>query len=101
MDPSTAEELLSIKDEKKQCELGNMIVANDLSSRDVCEIIKNMKRNPVYDYSSNEILEIKMRDIDEKSQRSFDKCIIALIVAMNKLGRTIEQYQDKGLYMKY
>ncbi len=93
--PSTAEELLSIKDKKQQSELANLAKAKSLSSRDIRELIKDVKRNSVYDYSINNTLgEISINDIDKKTQRLFDKSIIALRIAMNKLCSIIEETQE-------
>jgi ParB family transcriptional regulator, chromosome partitioning protein len=38
--------------------------------------------------------QIKIIDIDAKTQKSFDKVIIAIKVAMNKLGSVIEDVED-------
>ncbi len=95
LNPSTAEELLSLKNKKEQYELANFAQANTLSTRDIREIIKDIKRNSVYDYSINNTLgEISINDIDKKTQRLFDKSIIALRIAMNKLCSIIEETQE-------
>jgi ParB family transcriptional regulator, chromosome partitioning protein len=96
--PSTAEELLSIRNKNKQSELANLAHANGLSSRDVRELIKNVKRNTVYDYDGNKgAFEVKIRNLDEKTQRSFDKSIIALRIAMNKLSSIIGELEENWI----
>lgn len=94
---STAEELLPIKEEKKQSKLANLAHNNNLSSRDIRELIKEVKRNEVYDYDCKGILELRIKDMDEKAQRSFDKSIIALRVAMSKLSTIIEEVHDNWI----
>jgi ParB family chromosome partitioning protein len=100
INPSTAEELLSIKDNRKQSKLGKLIRDNQLSSRDIRQIIKDIKRNPIYDYDSSDKTQkntSRIKEIDERTQRSFDKSIIALRIAMNKLSTIIEQVQDNWI----
>jgi hypothetical protein len=65
--PSTAEELLTVKDKIKQSELGYLIKTNKLSSRDAREI-KCDKRDPIYDYNNGEksMYSPRMNDIDKK-----------------------------------
>jgi ParB family transcriptional regulator, chromosome partitioning protein len=97
---STAEELLSIKDTKRQSELANLIRKNALSSRDTRQIIKNIMRHPVYDYDhdgDNTTYENNIRDIDKKTQKYFDKSIIALRIAMNKISGIIEESQENWI----
>jgi ParB family transcriptional regulator, chromosome partitioning protein len=97
--PSIAEELLTVKDKKKQTELGNLAKVNSLSYRDIRQLIKEIKRNEVYDYSEiNEtFLQASIKDIDEKAQRSFDKSIIALRIAMTKLSMIIGEIEDNWI----
>ena len=97
---STAEELLSVKDSRKQSKLGQMIQNNQLSSRDIRQIIQDTKRNPIYDYDGSDEDQRytpRRKDLDERTQRSFDKSIIALRIAMNKLGTIIEQVQENWI----
>jgi ParB family chromosome partitioning protein len=96
---STAEELLSIRDSKKQSELASLVRRNNLSSRETREIIKNNNNiHPVYDYNINDqIYEDKISDIDERTQRYFDKAIIALKVAMNKISGVIVESQENWI----
>jgi ParB family chromosome partitioning protein len=98
INPSTAEELLSIKDKKQQSEFANLAKAKSLSSRDIRELIKDVKRNSVYDYSiDNTLGESSINNIDKKTQRCFDKSIIALRIAMNKISSIIEETQENWI----
>jgi ParB family chromosome partitioning protein len=94
-----AEELLSIDDKDKQSQLTQLISKNRLSSRKVRELVKDLKENSAYDYNNNEtyLSAIKMVDIDNKVHRSFDKSIIALKVALNKIGGIISEIEDNWI----
>ena len=96
---STAEELLSLKSTKRQSELAALVQKKNLSSRDTREFIKNVKRDEVYDYESGfgTRHDVTIKEIDEKSLRSFDKSIIALKIAMRKLSNIIEETQENWI----
>jgi ParB family transcriptional regulator, chromosome partitioning protein len=97
---STAEELLSLKNDKaKQSELAKLAQTNNLSSREIRELIKDIKREAVYDYETDEtdLWEPKIKDIDEKVRKSFDKSIIALRIAMTRLSSVIEEMEDNWM----
>jgi ParB family chromosome partitioning protein len=96
--PSTAEELLSVKNKKTQSELANLAQTNSLSSRDIREVVRKIKRSKVYDYDYIKVIhEPKIKDIDQKTQRSFDKSVIALRNAMSKLSNIIEEVQENWI----
>ena len=98
--PSTAEELLSLKNDKaRQSELGKLAQTNNLSSRKLRELIKDIKREAVYDYNMDEttLWEPKIKDIDEKARKAFDKSIIALRIAMTRLSSVIEEIEDNWM----
>jgi ParB family transcriptional regulator, chromosome partitioning protein len=93
-----AEELLSIDDKDKQSQLTQLVSKNRLSSRKVRELVKDLKENSAYDYSNETYLSaIKMVDIDNKVHRSFDKSIIALKDALNKIGGIISEIEDNWI----
>ena len=93
-----AEELLSIDDKDKQSQLTQLVSKNRLSSRKVRELVKDLKGNSAYDYNNETYLSaIKMVDIDNKVHRSFDKSIIALKVALNKIGGIISEIEDNWI----
>jgi ParB family chromosome partitioning protein len=100
INPSTAEELLSVKDKNKQSTLANLISRNSLSSRQTRKLINDSESNSVYDYDKESELQYHqplVKNIDEKAQRSFDKSIIALRTAMNKLSEIIESLEDNWM----
>jgi ParB family chromosome partitioning protein len=94
---SAAEELLSLKKDKaKQSELAKLALTNNLSSRRIRELIKDIKREAVYDYDMAETTsgEHSIKDKDERVRRSFDKSIIALRIAMSRLSSVVEEIED-------
>jgi ParB family transcriptional regulator, chromosome partitioning protein len=90
--PSLAEELLPIKDEEHQSKLAELIKKRKLSSRQVRMLKDEMKNSEhpeeIFDFTT------KIVDIDARTQKSFDKAIIAVRVAMNKLASIIEDVED-------
>jgi ParB family transcriptional regulator, chromosome partitioning protein len=95
---AVAEELLSLDDKDKQSQLTQLVSKNRLSSRKVRELVKDLKGNSAYDYNNETYLSaIKMVDVDNKAHRSFDKSIIALKVALNKIGGIISEIEDNWI----
>lgn len=88
---STGEELLSLKERDKQSKIAAMVVNNAISSKKLRKIIKDEKSilNDFinYSYQSNE-------DKKAKSLKTFDKSIIALRIALNRLATVIENTED-------
>lgn len=80
LSPSSAEELLPIKDSCRQSYLGDLIARRHLTVKDTRKIIKE---DPFYCENSD------MVDIRAELQ-SFNKAIVALKVAMNKITDIIE-----------
>jgi ParB family transcriptional regulator, chromosome partitioning protein len=86
LDTSIAEELLSIKDANKQSKLANMIADRRLSLRMTRRLLKNVDekdRDVDSFYKSDYIDHIKI------AERSFDKSITAIRIAMNSLSEII------------
>jgi ParB family transcriptional regulator, chromosome partitioning protein len=86
LDPSLAEELLSIKDETKQSVLANLIADRRLSLRMTRKLVKDVDekdRDLDSFYKSDYIDHIKI------AERSFDKSITAIRIAMNSLSEII------------
>lgn len=89
---SVGDELLPLKEKEQQSKLAELIKKRKLSSRQVRELKSEMKNsdNP-YDVLD---FQTKIIDIDAKTQKSFDKAIIAIRVAMNKLASIIGDVED-------
>ena len=94
---SAAEELLSIRDNHRQSELGQIIREKRLSSRQARELVKNMEDGSIYDFDEKWTFREKFVDIDRKTQKSFDKSIVALRVAMNTLSTIMEYVEDNWI----
>ena len=97
---STAEELLPLRDEKRtEWNLASLAELTSLSSRDVRDLVRDIKRNEVYDYDvKNEAsYRPRLKNIDELAQRSFDKSIVTLKIAMNKLSAIIQETEDNWI----
>jgi ParB family chromosome partitioning protein len=93
---SIGDELLPLKEKEQQSKLAELIKKRKLSSRQVRELKTEMKNsdNP-YDVLD---FQTKIIDIDAKTQKSFDKAIIAIRVAMNKLASVIEDIDNWTAY---
>jgi ParB family transcriptional regulator, chromosome partitioning protein len=93
---SIGDELLPLKEKEQQSMLAELIKKRKLSSRQVRELKTEMKNceNPfdVLDFQT------KLIDIDTKTQKAFDKAIIAIRVAMNKLASVIEDVDNWTVY---
>lgn len=99
---SVAEELLFVKDEKQRDIILKMVIDRKLSSRKTRDLIKNVKYQKIISDDSlstcfGPIYKDKIIDIDLKTQRSFDKSITALRIAMNKIANIIEGIEDNWI----
>jgi ParB family chromosome partitioning protein len=95
MSASTAEELFTLKDGDKQSRLAQLISDRHLSLKKVRDLVKEetIERNDFYE---DRIwpCHVKNNDRTERAQKSFDKTIIILRIAMAKLGTVIEGAED-------
>jgi ParB family chromosome partitioning protein len=95
---TAAEELVPIQSELKQSQLAEAIEKKGMSIKFVRELIRSDEES-VYDFedkTSNMYTE-DISDIDRITQRSFDKSIIAIRMAMNKLSSIIEHVEDNWI----
>jgi ParB family transcriptional regulator, chromosome partitioning protein len=86
LDPSLAEELLSIKDGSKQSTLANLIADRRLSLRTTRKLLRDV------DETSKEFdseCEYEYIDHIKIAERSFDKSITTIRIAMNSLSEII------------
>lgn len=84
--PSSAEELLSIRDPDRQSQLGKMIVKRHLTTMKARELVKE---DPYY-CENSENVEVR------SNLQSFNKSIVILKVAMTKLAEVIEKERQEG-----
>jgi ParB family transcriptional regulator, chromosome partitioning protein len=92
--PSTAEELVSVKDTRQQSELANLIYKRRLSMRRVREIVKDNESQELFEGS---IHQSRDKDQAEKILRSFDKSITGLRIAMNRLCVIIDGMEENWI----
>jgi ParB family transcriptional regulator, chromosome partitioning protein len=84
LDPSVAEQLLSVKDANKQSILGNLIADKQLSLRMTRRLLKDDDSEDFNSLYENDYIDhIKI------AERSFDKLITAIRIAMNILSEII------------
>jgi ParB family transcriptional regulator, chromosome partitioning protein len=86
LDTSIAEELLSIKDRNKQSTLANLIADRRLSLRTTRKILRDVDETHAdsdLEYKTDYVDHIKI------AERSFDKSITAVRIAMNSLSEII------------
>ncbi|PWU81072.1 MAG: hypothetical protein DLM72_08835 [Candidatus Nitrosopolaris wilkensis] len=91
LNPSSAEELLSVKDSMKQSDLGSLIVKKRLPITRVRDLVKN---DPLYRENSDKT-EVR------SELQPFNKSIVALRIAMNRLGTIIEDEEDNWLIYEF
>lgn len=91
---SVAEELSFIDDTSKQIELAKIASEKRISSRQARILAKEFKDSSAFDQNSSIVT---IADMYEKTQRSFDKSITALKIAINKLCIIIDQTEDNWI----
>jgi ParB family chromosome partitioning protein len=94
---STAEELLSIKDNHVQSKVAQIIRKRRLSSRQTRGLIKDLEREPIYDFNDKYTYEKKFVDVDRMTQKSFDKSILAIRFAIYRLSAIMEYIEDNWI----
>jgi ParB family chromosome partitioning protein len=94
---SIAEELLSVKDRYKQSKLAVLIRNKQLSSRDTRGLIKDDLTYTDID-SSFHAYNDHFNRAQERICKSFDKSIIALRIAIKKLGLIVETVEDDWIF---
>ena len=91
---SIGEELLSIKEKDKQSKFAMMVLNQSMSSKRLRKLITEEKCQ-LNDYSRDSYSYIVLEE--ENFFKSFDKSIIALRIAMNKLAMIIEKTEDNWI----
>lgn len=94
---STAEELLSIKDNHMQSKLAQIIREKRLSSRQARELVRDYEEGSVYNFDEKLTFQKKFIDVDRMTQKSFDKSILAIRYAMNTLSTIMEHVEDNWI----
>lgn len=92
MNASVAEEIMFIDDPKKQSEIAKMVSKENMSSRQTRNLVRQYKELSYKD--DDRPYYSKYADRNEKEKKAFDKSIIVLKIAMNKLGAIMETLED-------
>jgi ParB family chromosome partitioning protein len=95
LDTSTAEELFVIKDKTRQSAVASLVANRRLSLKKTREILKDLKRKDD-DYIMHFDSSYKSEYIDhiKVAERSFDKTITTLKIAMNSIREIITNVED-------
>jgi ParB family chromosome partitioning protein len=95
LDTSTAEELFVIKDKTRQSAVASLVANRRLSLKKTREILKDLKRKDD-DYYMDFDSSYKSEYIDhiKVAERSFDKTITTLKIAMNSIREIITNVED-------
>jgi len=96
IDITTVEELLPVEDNHAKSVLTELIRDENLSSRAVRQLVKNINTK---DFDKDSIF-IQLDSSNEYTRlcKSFDKAIIALRIAIKKLATMIEKIEDNWLF---
>ena len=93
---SVAQELIPVNDENTLSKLADVITKKHLSVKQARKLISKYE-DSVYDsddVTTTSMPMEKISELDRKSQRSFDKSIIAFKVAMKKMADIMENVED-------
>lgn len=83
--PSSAEELLAIKDPERQSQLAEMILKRRLTTMKARELVRE---DPYY-CENSEIIEVR------SELQAFNKSIVILKIAMNKMAQLIDEEDER------
>jgi ParB family chromosome partitioning protein len=86
--PSIAEELFKIKSDRDKSRLAELIINKRLSTKNVRNLVREMEIN------SQRIADCTSIDQTDRKRKSFDKTILALRIAMNRVNSIIEGVED-------
>ena len=90
--PSIAEELFSIKNEDEKSKLAKLIIEKHMTINSVRIIVKELM---MHDIDSSDESEIAMSKVDNNIRsRSFERTIISLKIAMNRIASIIDDVED-------
>lgn len=100
--PSAAEELIPLKDIRAQELIADLILKKHCSSREARRLVESTKTS-VSDLSEASLnvdslgYYDNLLSIESKAQRSFDKSITALKIAMNKIAAIVEGVEENWI----
>jgi ParB family transcriptional regulator, chromosome partitioning protein len=95
---SAAEELTFIKDKYKQLQIADQVIIKQMTVTNTRRLVKESKEIP---HSMEDVFSLpikdKLEEIDYRAQRSFDKTITTLKIALNKVGSIIDDTEDNWI----
>jgi ParB family chromosome partitioning protein len=106
---SAAEELLPIKDGAEQREIANIAYSEELSLKQVRELVAESVKDEgidredggdkptTYHCMDRWQFETRIADLDRAAQKSYDKAIVALRAAMNKIITIMDNIEDNWI----
>ena len=92
--PSTAEELIPVKDSYERHRIAGLVIRNSFSSRQTRKLVKMSLEPDVHD---SFCYRDKIVDIELNAERSFDKSITALKMALSKISSIVEAVEDNWI----
>jgi ParB family transcriptional regulator, chromosome partitioning protein len=101
--PTIGVELITLKDEKQQSDLAKLVLQRKLSSREVRNLVKDMKNNFGERNSTDDEIDdlksssINIEEIDKMTKRIFDKSLLILKIASYKLGVLVPSIEDNWI----
>jgi ParB family chromosome partitioning protein len=101
--PTIGVELITLKDGQQQSDLAKLVLQRKLSSREVRNLVKDMKNNSGEINSTDDELDdlksssINIEDIDKMTKRIFDKSLLILKIASYKLGVLVPSIEDNWI----
>ena len=93
LDTSKAQELFPIKNNTKQSEVAKMVVSKQLSSRDIRHLVNDMTQSEIDSSGIEHSHQVERRKI-RRTERSLNKAILILRVAMGRIGELVDEYED-------
>jgi ParB family chromosome partitioning protein len=94
--PSTAEELIPLKELQQQHRIADIVISNGFSSREARKLVR-MSQHGKYESDGFPFQQDSIAEIELHAQRSFDKSIIALKIAMNKISGIVESVEGNWI----
>ncbi len=94
---SIGEELLYVKDKDQKDKIMDLIQQRKITIRDIRRQKKEGSLESDLEFSDYDTFHSTMIELDERTNKAFDKAIITLRIAQNKLASIIEDIEDNWL----
>ena len=96
LSPSVAEELIYLQNDKDKSSLAKLIINRHLTTKSVRKMVKELNNDNNLEESYVKYIKDITAD-NVKKQRSFDKTIITIRIAMNRIGNIMDEAPDDWL----